>query len=245
MAEDSNKRIALITGANKGIGYETARELARQGIKVLIGARDEGRGEEAATKLRDEGLDAEFLHLDIDDEATHGTARRLIEEKYGKLDILVNNAAIAIDVTLKPSEVEIRTLRKTFETNFFGTIAVTQTLLPLIRKSDAGRIVNVSSGLASLTQHSNPEWEFDSVKFLSYNSSKTALNAFTVMLAYELKATPIKVNAADPGYTATDLNNNQGYKTVEQGAAIIVWLATLPADGPTGSFYSDEGVVPW
>ena len=245
MAEDSNKRIALITGANKGIGYETARELARQGMKVLIGARDEGRGEEAAKKLRDEGLDAEFLYLDIDDEATHGTARRLIEEKYGKLDILVNNAAIAIDVTLKPSEVEIQTLRKTFDTNFFGTIAVTQTLLPLIRKSDAGRIVNVSSGLASLTQHSNPEWEFDSVKFLSYNSSKTALNAFTVMLAYELKATPIKVNSADPGYTATDLNNNQGYKTVEQGAAIIVWLATLPADGPNGGFFSDEGVVPW
>jgi NAD(P)-dependent dehydrogenase (short-subunit alcohol dehydrogenase family) len=245
MAEDANKRIALITGANKGIGYETARELAGQGIKVLIGARDKVRGEEAATKLRDEGLDAEFLHLDIDDEATHETARRLIGENYGKLDILVNNAAIAIDVTLKPSEVEMQTLRKTFDTNFFGTIAVTQKLLPLVRKSEAGRIVNVSSGLASLTQHSNPEWEFDSVKLLSYNSSKTALNAFTVMLAYELKATPIKVNAADPGYTATDLNNNQGSKTVEQGAAIIVWLATLPADGPNGSFFSDEGVVPW
>jgi NAD(P)-dependent dehydrogenase (short-subunit alcohol dehydrogenase family) len=241
MAELSNKKIALVTGANKGIGYETARGLASQGMTVLLGARDEKRGKEAAAKLQAEGLDVQFLRLDVNDQAAHG----FIEDKFGKLDILVNNAGIALDMGQKPSEVDMQTLRKTFDTNYFGLIAVTQALLPLIRKSGAGRIVNVSSGLGSLTQHGDPAWLGYPFKLLAYNSSKTALNAFTVMLAYDLKDTAIKVNSADPGYTATDLNNHSGYRTVEQGAAVIIQLATLPADGATGSYFDDQGVLPW
>ena len=143
MAEHSNKRIALVTGANKGIGYETAKRLASQDMTVLLGARDEQRGKEAAAKLQGEGLDVQFLRLDVDDEKTHEAARRLIEDNFGRLDILVNNAGIALDSNQSPSEVEMQTLRKTFDTNFFGVISVTQAMLPLIRKSDAGRIVNV------------------------------------------------------------------------------------------------------
>src|SRR5215470_18569824 len=245
MADHSNKKIALVTGANKGIGYETARRLASQGVNVLIGARDEQRGKEAAANLRAEGLDAQFLRLDVNDQTTHKAARSFIEDNFGRLDILINNAAIALDMNQKPSEVNMRTIRQTFDTNFFGVISVTQALLPLIRKSDAGRIVNVSSGLGSLTQNSDPSWEFYQVKPLAYNASKTALNAFTVILAHELKDTAIKVNSADPGFTATDMNDHRGYKTVEQGASVIVRLATLPADGVTGSFFNDQGVVPW
>jgi len=245
MTEHSNKRVAFVTGANKGIGLETVRQLAKQGITVLLGARDEQRGKDAVAKLQGEGLDVQFLHLDVNDATTHDAARMFIEDNFGRLDILVNNAGIALDVAQKPSEVDMQTLRKTFDTNFFGAISVTQALLPLNRKSDAGRIVNVSSGLGSLTQHSDPTWKFYEVKPLAYNASKTALNAFTVMLAHELKDTAIKVNSADPGFTATDLNAHRGYKTVEQGASIIVRLATLPSDGATGGYFDDEGVVPW
>lgn len=244
-SSENNGRVALVTGANKGIGFETARQLAHRGMTVLIGARDERRGEEAAAKLRGEGADARFLSLDVNDPATHEAARRSIEDEFGRLDILINNAGIALESTQKPSTVNAETLRKTFDTNFFGTIAVTQALLPLIRKSDYGRIVNVSSGLGSLTLHGDPAWEFYEVKPLAYNASKTALNAFTVMLAHELKDTSIKVNSADPGFTATDLNNHQGYKTVEQGASVIVDLATSPADGASGGYFDDQGVLPW
>ncbi|HEU0175216.1 MAG TPA: SDR family oxidoreductase [Blastocatellia bacterium] len=245
MAEHSNKRIALVTGANKGIGYETARRLASQGMTVLLGARDEPRGKEAAAKLQAEGLDVQFLRLDVTDQTTHKAAHGFIEDKFGKLDVLVNNAGIALDIGQKPSEVDMQTLRKTFDTNFFGAVAVTQAFLPLIRKSDAGRIVNVSSGLASLTLHNDPTWAGYPLKLLAYNTSKTALNAFTVTLAYELKDTTIKVNSAEPGYTATDLNGHSGHKTVEQAADVIIQLATLPADGATGGYFDDQGVLPW
>lgn len=244
MAEN-NKKVALITGANKGLGFETARQLGAKGLTVLIGARDEQRGHEAETKLRAENVDAHFVHLDLADAATHQAAAQFIEEKFGKLDALVNNAAIANMGEGKPSEVSLDVLRETFETNFFNTIAVTQAFLPLVRKSEAGRIVNVSSGLGSLTQHSDPSWDFYDVKILGYNSSKTALNAFTVTLAHELKNTKIKVNSADPGFTATDLNHNTGTKTVAEGASIITDLAILPDDGATGSYFDDKGVLPW
>ena len=234
-----------MTGANKGIGFETARQLASRGITVLIGARDEQRGKEAAAKLQGEGLDVRFVHLDVSDETTHEAAHRFVKSNFGKLDILVNNAGIALELTEKPSAGNMQNLRKTFDTNFFGAISVTQTLLPLIRNSDAGRIVNVSSGLGSLTQHSDPGWEFYQFKPLAYNASKTALNAFTVMLAHELKDTAIKVNSADPGYTATDMNSHSGPKTVAEGASVIVQLATLPADGSTGGYFNDAGALPW
>lgn len=239
------KKVALITGANKGLGFETARELGKQGITVLIGARDKTRGTEAEAKLKSENLDAQFVHLDVNDTATHETARQFVETNYGKLDILINNAAIVVESTEKASELSLEKLRQTFDTNFFGVVAVTQTFLPLVKKSESGRIVNVSSGLGSLTQNSDPNWAYAQVKPLAYNSSKTALNAFTVILASELKDTKIKVNSADPGYTATDLNNNSGTKTVAEGASIIVDLATLPENGATGSYFDDQGVVPW
>ncbi|MBC7798787.1 MAG: SDR family oxidoreductase [Pyrinomonadaceae bacterium] len=243
----SDKKIALITGANKGLGFETAKQLANKGFTVLIGARDETRGKDAVDKLKAENLDAHFVHLDVNDLKTHETAAKFIEETFGKLDVLVNNAAIIVkgDGDGKPSETSLEIVRETFETNFFNTIAVTQTFLPLVKKSDAGRIVNVSSGLGSLTLHGDPNWEFYAVKPLAYNSSKTALNAFTVILAHELKDTKIKVNSADPGFTATDLNGNSGYKTVEQGASVITDLATLDENGASGSYFDDNGVLPW
>lgn len=238
-------KIALITGANKGLGYETARQLGAQGIKVLIGARDQKRGQEAAANLKNEGFDAEFVLLDVHNEETHQEAVQYIEKTFGKLDILVNNAGIALEMGEKASEVRLETIKKTFDTNFFGVIAVTQAFLPLVKKSASGRIVNVSSGLGSLTQNSDVNWEFKGIKPLGYNASKTALNMFTVILAHELSDTKIKVNSADPGYTATDLNNNSGFKTVEQGASVITYLATLSEDGPSGGYFDDQGVVPW
>ena len=240
-----NKKTVLITGANKGLGFETARQLGKQGYTILVGARDETRGAEAVEKLNSEGFDAGFIQIDATDDETIKLAAQTVGEKYGKLDVLVNNAGIALDSTEKASELSLEILRKTFDTNFFGVIAVTQAFLPLIKKSENGRIVNVSSGLGSLTQNSDPNWAYSAVKPLAYNSSKTALNAFTVILAHELKDTKIKVNSADPGYTATDLNGNSGHKTVEQGASIITDLATLDESGATGGYFDDQGILPW
>jgi NAD(P)-dependent dehydrogenase (short-subunit alcohol dehydrogenase family) len=239
-----DRRVAVVTGANKGIGLEIARHLGGEGITVYIGARDEERGREAAEKLRAEGLDARPLRLDVTDDASVASAAAFVERDAGRLDILVNNAGIAIDDG-PPSRVSIDVLRRTYETNVFGVVRTTQAMLPLLRRSAAGRIVNLSSGLGSLTRNSDPTWEFASVKYLAYNSSKTAVNAITVQFAYELRDTPIKVNAADPGYVATDMNRNQGVRSVEQGAAMPVRLATLPADGPTGGYFNDEGTLPW
>ncbi|MDQ3258541.1 MAG: SDR family oxidoreductase [Acidobacteriota bacterium] len=245
MSENNGQMIALVTGANKGIGFEVARQLARRGDTVLLAARNEERGREAEAKLKAEGFDVHFVHLDVEDAETHQTAAKFVGEKFDRLDVLVNNAGIALDAGSKASNVSPDVLRKTFDTNLFGVIAVTQAFLPLLKKSDDGRIVNVSSGLGSLTQHSDPTWEFYGVKPLAYNASKTALNAFTVMLAHELKETKIKVNSADPGFTATDLNGHSGYRTVEQGATVIVELASLPSDGTTGGYFDENGVVPW
>jgi NAD(P)-dependent dehydrogenase (short-subunit alcohol dehydrogenase family) len=236
--------IALITGANKGIGLEIARQLGAQGITVLIGARDQKRGSEAAEKLQAENIDAHAVQLDVTNQQSIDAAANYIESEFGKLDILVNNAGIAID-NAPPSQLDMEILRRTYDTNFFGVFAVTKAMLPLLHKSKAGRIVNISSGLGSLTQNSDPNYEYAQIKYLAYNSSKTALNAMTVQFAHELKDTRIKVNSADPGYVATDINNNNGPRTVQQGASTPVRLATLPADGPTGSFFDDNGVVPW
>ncbi|MGF2038574.1 MAG: SDR family oxidoreductase [Nostoc sp. CmiVER01] len=246
MSEDLKGKVALITGANKGIGYEIARQLGSRGATVLVAARDIKRGEEAANKLRLSEIDARSVQLDVTNQKTIDSAAKQIESEFGKLDILVNNAGILSDGDrLPPSQVDIETLRHTYDTNVFGVFAVTKTLLPLLKKSTAGRIVNISSGLGSLTQNSDPNYEFANSKLLAYNSSKTAVNAITVLLAAELKDTPIKINAADPGFTATDINQNQGYRTVEQGAIAAVRLATLPDDGSNGGFFDEDGVVPW
>jgi NAD(P)-dependent dehydrogenase (short-subunit alcohol dehydrogenase family) len=245
MTGDSLKgKVALVTGANKGIGLEIARQLGQRGCTVLIGARDEQRGQEAAQKLQSEGLAARFVRLDVTDQNAIDAAAQKIADAFDKLDILVNNAAIGLDRT-PPSQLDMDILRRTYDTNVFGVFAVTKAMLPLLKKSEAGRIVNMSSGLGSLTQASDPDGPFRLVNLLAYNSSKTAVNALTVQFATELLGTSIKVNAADPGYVATDLNEHRGYRTVEQGATAPVRLATLPADGPSGGYFNEDGIVPW
>jgi len=246
----STQKIALITGANRGIGFETARQLAKQGIKVLIGARSEEKGREAEAALKAEGLDVEYINIDVDNTATHAAAAKEIEGKYGKLDILVNNAGIFLaeefdnGVPVPASKTTQDTFRKTFDTNFFNTIDVTQALLPLVKKSDAGRIVFLSSGLGSLGLHSDPKSEIYNYKVPAYNISKTALNGYAVHLAHELRNTNIKVNAAHPGSVVTDMNAN-GQIPVEEGAKTSVDLATLPADGYSGHFIHLGNELPW
>jgi len=236
--------IALITGGNRGIGFEIARQLGHQGSTVLIGARDADRGRQAADALRAEGIDAQAVPLDVTRQETIDAAAASIDAASGVLDILVNNAGIQIDHD-PPSAVSPDVLRRTYETNVFGPFAVTVALLPLLRRADAGRIVNLTSSLGSLTLNSDPAFPFAHLKHLAYNSSKAALNALTIQLAYDLKDTPIKVNAADPGYTATAFNDYKGTRTVQQGAAVAVRYATLPADGPSGGFFNEAGPVPW
>ncbi|MGF6774343.1 NAD(P)-dependent dehydrogenase (short-subunit alcohol dehydrogenase family) [Paraburkholderia sp. GAS199] len=244
MAEH-DKRIALVSGANKGIGLEVTRALAKAGLRVLLGARDAGRGEAAAAQVREEGLDVQFIALDLTDTASVAAAAARIGADHERLDVLVNNAGIVDPADGPVSTAGIDAVRRIMETNFFGTLALTQALLPWLRRSNDARIVNVSSGLGSLTWNSDPDWEFAQVKLLGYNASKAALNMLTVHLAYELRETSIKVNAANPGFTATDLNGHRGTQTIEQGAAEAIRLALLPADGPSGGFFSAEGVNPW
>jgi NAD(P)-dependent dehydrogenase (short-subunit alcohol dehydrogenase family) len=234
----------LITGANKGIGKEIARQLGKLSITVILGARDEKKGEEAEKELRSQGIDALTMRLDVTDQSTIDAAALEIEKKFGKLDILVNNAGIAID-TGKPSSIDMDILYRTYDTNVFGPFRIIKTFLLLLQKSEAGRIVNMSSGLGSLERNSSKYWETSGTKLLAYNSSKSALNALTLQFAYELRKTPIKVNAAAPGFVATDINQYRGTRTVEQGARAPVRLATLPEDGPTGGFFEEEGPVPW
>ena len=242
----ANQKIALITGANKGLGKEIARQLGSVGFVVLLGARDEQRGAAAAGELTTQGIEARVITLDVTDEASIQSVARQVERDYGRLDVLVNNAGISIDAFGSPaSATELDTLRRTYETNVFGVFSATKAFLPLLRRSEAGRIVNMSSGLGSLTENSDPNGQYAGVKPLAYNSSKAALNMGTVIFAAELKDTGIKVNAADPGYTATDLNQHSGPRSVVQGAAIAVHLATLPENGPTGGYFNDNGVVPW
>jgi NAD(P)-dependent dehydrogenase (short-subunit alcohol dehydrogenase family) len=239
------KRVALITGANKGIGLEIARQLGRAGLTVLLGARNAVLGQASADMLRAQGIDVQFVELDLGREETIQTAAKTIEDQYKRLDVLVNNAGITDPGDGPPSSATVSAVRRIMETNFFGALAVTQAMLPLLRKSKAGRIVNLSSGLASLTFNADPDWGFSDVKLIGYNTSKTALNMLTVQLAYELRGTAIKVNSANPGYTATDMTGGQGTQSVEEGAAEPVRLALLPDDGPTGGFFETAGPNPW
>ncbi len=245
---EQNKKVALITGANRGIGFETARQLAKKGIKVLVGARTEENGREAEAKLKAEGFDAEFILLDVDDAKTHKSAAKHVEKNYGKLDILINNAGVLLEdntgAAHQASETSPDVFRKTFDTNFFNTIAVTQEFVPLIKKSDAGRIVFLSSGLGSLSLHSDPNSPIYNYKRPAYDISKTAINGYAVHLAHELKDTSIKVNAAHPGSVVTDMNRT-GDIPVEEGAKTSVDLATLPADGYTGKFIHLGHELPW
>ncbi len=237
-------RVAVITGASSGLGVEFARALAEAGADVSLGARRVERLEDTCEQVRARGRKALAVGTDV---AEPEDCQRLIDAtmaEFGRVDILVNNAGIALDKS-PASETERETLRRTYDTNVFGVFAVTQALLPLLKKSAAGRIVNMSSGLGSLTQNSDPAWEFAGAKPLAYNSSKAALNMITVLLAAEFKDTALKINAADPGFTATDLNQHRGTRTVEQGATIAIRLALLPQEGPTGGYFDENGPVPW
>lgn len=243
----SSKKIALVTGANKGIGLETVRQLAAEGITVLLAARDEKRGAEAVNKLKSEGLDVEFLQLDVNDTTSQDNAAKFIADKFGKLDILINNAGIAQDFQVPASQGTLDQWRSTFETNVFNLVSLTQKLLPLVKKSDAGRIVNLTSILGSLALHSDPTSPIagSSSSGSAYNASKSALNMFTVNLANELKGTTVKVNAAHPGWVKTDMGGEAAPLEVEDGAKTSVQLATIPNDGPTGGYFHLGQTLPW
>ncbi|MCU1664850.1 MAG: dehydrogenase [Pseudonocardia sp.] len=240
----SEQTIALVTGANKGIGYEIAAGLGALGWSVGVGARDEQRREAAVAKLCAAGADAFGVPLDVADDASVAAAAALIEERAGRLDVLVNNAGITGGAPQEPTMVDPATVRAVVETNVIGVIRVINAMLPLLRRSASPRIVNMSSSVGSLTLQTTPGAETGPIA-VAYAPSKTFLNAVTVQYAKELHDTNILINAGCPGFCATDLNGFRGVRTPEQGAAIAIRLATLPDDGPTGGFFDDAGVVPW
>jgi NAD(P)-dependent dehydrogenase (short-subunit alcohol dehydrogenase family) len=241
------KKVALITGANKGLGLEMATQLGKAGVSVVLAARDPKKGEAAAESLRQQGVDAQFLKLDVNNRQDHQEAAKFLDGKYGRLDILINNAGVALEgfnVGL-PSTTTDEVLGKTFETNFFAPVALTRTLLPLIKKSDAGRIVNMSSILGSQTLQSTPGSPIYDFKSLSYDASKAALNSFTIHLAYELKDTKIKVNSAHPGWVKTDMGTDAAPMEIPEGGKTGVELALLGPDGPTGGYFHLGKPLPW
>jgi NAD(P)-dependent dehydrogenase (short-subunit alcohol dehydrogenase family) len=240
----SEQTIALVTGANKGIGYEIAAGLGALGWSVGVGARDEERREAAVAKLRAGGADAFGVPLDVTDDASVTRAAELIEQRAGRLDVLVNNAGITGGMAQQPTTADLDVVRTVVETNVIGVIRVTNALLPLLRRSTSPRIVNMSSTVGSLTRQSDPAGETGPIA-VAYSPSKTFLNGVTVQYAKELAGTNILINAGCPGFVATDLNGFRGVRTPEQGAAIAIRLATLPDDGPTGGFFDDEGEIPW
>jgi NAD(P)-dependent dehydrogenase (short-subunit alcohol dehydrogenase family) len=240
----SEQTIALVTGANKGIGYEIAAGLGALGWSVGVGGRDEERREAAVAKLCAAGADAFGVPLDVTDDASVAAAAGLMEERAGRLDVLVNNAGVTGGMPQEPTRVDLAAVRTVVETNVLGVIRVTNAMLPLLRRSASPRIVNMSSAVGSITRQSTPGAETGPIS-AAYAPSKTFLNALTVQYAKELRDTNILINAACPGYCATDLNGFRGVRTPEQGAAIAIRLATLPGDGPSGGFFEDAGVVPW
>ncbi|WP_410790330.1 SDR family oxidoreductase [Kribbella sp. C-35] len=238
-------KIALVTGANKGIGKEIARQLGQAGFTVLAGSRDVHRGELAVKELVAEGLDVVGIQLEVTDAASVRAAAERVMAEYGRLDVLVNNAAIIPAGDDAVSRIEAGVLRSAFETNVLGLVGVTQGFLPLLRKAEAARIVNLSTSLASFEQVGDPASRMSTVLTLGYNASKAAVNMVTVMLANELRDTGILVNGADPGNCATDMGGWSAARTPAQGAAVAVGLATLDPDGPTGQVHAEEGRLPW
>lgn len=246
MSETTGK-VALITGANKGIGLETARQLGKLGVTILVGARDLAKGDEAAGVLRGVGVDARAIKLDVANEADRAAAAKYIEKEFGRLDILINNAGVMLDPRTgnATSTTPAALLYETFETNFFAVVELTQTLLSLLRKSEAGRIVNLSSILASLTLHATKGSPIYNSKTFAYDASKSALNSFTIHLAHELRGTKIKVNSAHPGWVKTEMGGDGAQMEIGDGAKTSVQLATLPEDGPTGGYFHMGEALPW
>ena len=245
------QKVAFITGGNRGIGFQTALDLKDQGIKVVIGSRDPDQGRKAVEKLRAAGVDADSIKFDITNEVDHQAAYDYFNSKYGRLDILVNNAGIAgggfpgTGPEHRAADVPLELLHKVFETNFFAPVALTKALLPLLKKSPAGRIVNLSSILGSLSLQADPKSPIYNAKSFAYDASKTALNAFTVHLAYELRNTNIKVNSAHPGWVKTDMGGDQAPMELSEGSRTSVELATLPDNGPTGGYFHLGKPLPW
>ena len=249
-----DKPVALVTGANQGIGLQIAKDLAANGFTVLVGSRNFEKGQTAAKSV---GADARAVQLDVTDQASIAAAAERIRKELGRLDVLVNNAAISRTRRLagmsvaeyakstRPSIVSLDEVRAVWETNVFGVLAVSQAMLPLLREAPAARIVNVSSGVGSLTRNSDPAFPYRSIFGPVYPASKTALNAITLAMAIELESAGIKVNAVSPGFTKTNLNNYEGTETVEEGAREAVRVALLGAEGPTGTFSGASGPIPW
>jgi NAD(P)-dependent dehydrogenase (short-subunit alcohol dehydrogenase family) len=252
VSNKTSDKVAFITGANKGIGLETARGLGKLGFTVIIGSRNEANGKSAVEKLRSEGIvNVEAVKFDVTAPDDYQKVARHLEQKFGRLDVLINNAGVQLEPIdfgenfNTTSTVTPEFLRKTFDTNFFAVVALTQTLLPLIRKAPAGRIVNLSSVLGSLTLHADPSSGIYSKKAFAYNASKTALNAFTVHLAQELSDTKIKVNSAHPGWVQTDMGGSSAPLALSEGGKTSVQLATLSDDGPTGGYFHLGEPLPW
>jgi len=246
-----SQKIAFITGGNRGLGFQTALDLGAAGVKTVIGSRDLANGEWALEKLRASGSDAEVLRFDFTRKDDYLAAYEYFDSRYGRLDILVNNAGIAdgsfpgLGLREWASEVPLDVLRRVFETNLFAPINLTNTLLPLIQKSEAGRIVNLSSILGSLTLHADPHSPIYNSKFLAYDASKTALNAYTIHLAWELRNMKIKVNSAHPGWVKTDMGGKDATLELTEGGRTSAALALLPDDGPTGGFFHLGQPIPW
>jgi NAD(P)-dependent dehydrogenase (short-subunit alcohol dehydrogenase family) len=241
----TQQKIVVVTGATKGIGREIARQFGELGWIVLVGGRDLARAEAVVKELATDGAEAAAVRLEVTDEASAKQAAQWIEEKYGRLDVLVNNAAIIADGDGPVSEVPVESLRASFETNVLGLVATTQAMLPLLRKADGARVVNLSTELSSMARVGDPDSRMSTVLTTGYNTSKAAVNMVTVMLANELRADGILVNAADPGNCATDMGGWDAARTSAQGAAVAVRLATLPAGGPTGELHEETGRLPW
>ncbi|MFZ1132115.1 MAG: SDR family oxidoreductase [Terriglobales bacterium] len=248
MASHGDKKVALVTGANRGIGLETARQLGKEGITVVVAARSLAAANETAERLKAEGLEVFPVKLDVTSAEDRAAAAKAVSERYGKLDILINNAGVGAEDGMfagKTIETTERELQKVFGTNVFAVVAVTREFLPLLKKSSAGRIVNLSSILGSLTLHADPKSPIASIKTFAYDASKTALNAFTIHLAAELKGTNIKVNSAHPGWVKTDMGTEKAPMEVVDGAKTSVQLALLGGDGPSGRFIHLGQELPW
>lgn len=234
-------KTVLITGANRSIGLETTKQLSEKGLFVYLGSRDLAKGEEVVKELNQKGFqNIKAIQIDVTSDQSVLNAKNTIEKEQGKLDILINNAGILGDIPQDSSTTSVANIQSVFDTNFFGVIRVTQAFLDLLKKSDSPRISNITSGLGSLTLHSDPTWKYYAINAVSYISSKAALNAFTVTLAKELKDLPFKVNSIDPGYTATDFNHHNGPGSVESAASFIIKHTLLDENGPTGKFYSND-----
>jgi len=231
----------LITGANRSIGLEVVKQLSKKGLFVYLGSRDLERGKAVVKELSENGFEnIQAIEIDVTNPNSILAAKNIVESEKGKLDILINNAGILGTNPQQASDTSIEDIQKVFDTNFFGVISVTQVFLELLKKSESPRISNITSGLGSLTLHSDPTWKYYDIKTASYGTSKAALNAYTIALAYELKELPFKVNVIDPGYTATDFNHHSGPGTVESAGSFIVKHTLTDENGPTGKFFSND-----